>query len=143
MEAKAKRYVRFMSFEEFEKFITGQVLESCTDWRKQGQCTDSVGFCFFDDSVPPEERIEYLTGVVTMEAVAVFERLGGKPMRKSQGRYRDQEADKDIFNPLAPIPMMKVDEYSVESYSREDMRLVRLGEVISPIERKINWWKRV
>lgn len=88
MEAKAKRYVRFMSFEEFE-------------------------------------------------------RLSDEPMRKSQGRYRDQEADEDIFNPLAPIPMMKVDEYSVESYSREDMRLVRLGEVISPIERKINWWKRV
>ena len=143
MEAKAKRYVRFMSFEEFEKFITGQVLENCTDWRKQGQCTDSVGFCFFDDSVPPEERIEYLTGVVTMEAVVVFERLSDEPMRKSQGRYRDQEADEDIFNPLAPIPMMKVDEYSVESYSREDMRLVRLGEVTSPIERKINWWKRV
>lgn len=143
METKAKRYVRFMSFEEFEKFITGQALENHTDWREQGQCTDSVGFCFFDDSVPPEERIEYLTGVVTMEAVVVFERLGDEPMRKSQGRYRDQEADKNTFNLFAPIPMMRVDEYSVESYSWEDMRLVRLGEVISPIERKINWWERI
>lgn len=143
METKAKRYVRFMSFEEFEKFITGQVLENHTDWRERGQCTDSVGFCFFDDSAPPEERIEYLTGVVTMEAVVAFERLGDEPMRKSQGRYRDREADENTFNLFAPIPMMRVDEYSVESYSWEDMRLVRLGEVISQIERKINWWERI
>ncbi len=69
---KGRRYVRFMSFKEFMKYMDGLLLVNHTDWRKAAQCTDSVGFCFFDDSVEPEERIEYLTGVVTMECVWCF-----------------------------------------------------------------------
>lgn len=136
---KGKRYVRFMSFEEFVKYMDGVVLVNRTDWRKAAQCTDSVGFCFFDDSVEPEKRIEYLTGVVAMDCVAIFERVSDEPMRKSQGRYRDPEKDQDIFNLFALPPMMSVDEYSVESYSMVDMRLVRYGVVEDAFKRKIKW----
>lgn len=136
---RGKRYVRFMSFEELMKYMGGRLLVNHTDWRKAAQCTDSVGFCFFDDSIPPEKRIEYLTGVVTMDCVAIFERTTDKPMRKSQGRYRDPEKDQNIFNLLAPPPMMSVDEYSVESYSMKDMRLAMCGVVEDAFKRRIKW----
>ncbi len=132
------RYVRFMSYDELEKYMRGVKLVNNTDWRKKAQCTDSIGFCFFDDSKEPEERLEYLTGVVTMDCVAVFERISNKPMRKSKGRYRDPDKDIDIFKPV-PV-MMTVDEYSVKSYSMEDMRPVRVGVVVDPyFDKRIEW----
>ena len=141
MEMKVKRYVRFMSRKEFIGYMGGLTMENRTDWRKRAQCTDSVGFCFFDDSVPPEKRIEYLTGVVTMGIVAEFERICDRPMRQSHGRYRDPEADQNIFNLFEPPPMKQVDEYSTEKYSQADMRLVRVGVVTDPyFDRKIEWF---
>lgn len=116
-------------------------MENRTNWRERAQCTDSVGFCSFDDSVPPEKWIEYLTGVVTMEIVAVFERICDRPMRQSHGRYRDPEADQNIFNLFASPPMKQVDEYSTEKYSQADMRLVRVRVVTGPyFGRKIEWF---
>ena len=123
-----KRYVRFMGAKEFRKYLDGEELINNTDWRKQAQCTDSIGFCFFDDSVPPEERMEYLSGVVVMDVVAVFETE--KRMAESYGRYRDPDNDvsDNLFDALfAPVQMMHVKEYSTKKYSRETMKLVKYG----------------
>lgn len=49
------RYVRFMSIEELNKYLSGEKLKNNTVWRDRGDKTDSVGFCFFDDSESPEE----------------------------------------------------------------------------------------
>ena len=72
------RYVRFMSQDELDKYKAGETLRNLTDWRKRSQVTSSVGFCFFDDAVKPEKRMEYLTGVVDLDCVAVFECIDGK-----------------------------------------------------------------
>ena len=90
----------------------------------------------FNMAVKPEERIEYLAGVATMEVVAEFERISKAPMREAWGRYRDPEKD-NIFSPQ--VAMQRVKEYSVEEYSQDTMRLVRAGYVVDPFEGKIKW----
>lgn len=86
-----KRYVRFMSLEELRKYVRGEPLENHTHWG-----CGSVGFCFFDTSVEPEKRMDYLTGVVDMQVVVEFERVAGPRMRKAYGAYRDPEKDDDL-----------------------------------------------
>ena len=135
------RYVRFMSQDELDKYKAGETLKNVTDWRKKGQVTSSIGFCFFGDDVAPEKRMEYLTGVVDLDCVAVFECIDGK-MKKSSGRYRDPDKDVcvDPFDFLFnPPEMMRVDEYCTEMYSRETMRLVREGKVVDAFRRVIQW----
>ena len=129
------RYVRFMSVNELEKFKQGEVLRNNTDWSKRAS-SGSVGFCFFGDNVKPEDRIEYLTGVVCMNRVAVFEPIGGEPLRISQGSYRDPEKDSLFTYPLA---MIQVTEYSIKEYSNKTMRLVRAGKVVNAFRRVIEW----
>ena len=126
-----KRYVRFMGIKELRKYLRGEKLENHTKW-----IWGSVGFCFFDMTARPEERIEYLANVVTMEVVAEFERIDKTPMRKVMGRYRDPERD-DLFT--FPIPKQWVKEYSVEEYSQDTMRLVRVGYIADPWDGKIAW----
>ena len=77
-------YVRFMSINELKKYLSGAVLKNSTDWKRRAKNTGSVGFCFFDDSVEPAERLGYLTGVVNTECVAVFERRSMEEMKKRQ-----------------------------------------------------------
>lgn len=130
------KYVRFMGYSELTSYMQGKTLTNDTKWRQAGQCSDSEGFCFFDDSVRPEERMAYLTGIVTMDVVAIFERTSEEPMKKTQGRYRDPEKDRGIFS---PISMKFVDEYSVKNYSMNDMKLVDAGVVVGAFARKIRW----
>lgn len=131
------KYVRFMGYSELEKLLKGENLVNNTDWRKRAMVTDSVGFCFFDDSIGPEERLEYLTGVCDLDCVIVCECANEKKLRKSHGRYRDPE--KDTLLTLRPV-MMDVPEYSITSYNRDIMRPVRVGVVVDPYyDRKIEW----
>lgn len=125
------KYVRFMGKEELKKYMNGETLHNKTIWRESYGNSDSIGFCFFDDSVNPEERLKYLAGVVDMSAVAVFERAVENPMRKSTGIYRDPEND-TVENLLAAflgegIKTMEIQEYSIEEYSEKTMRLVKTG----------------
>ncbi len=129
------RYVRFMSSNELEKFKQGEVLKNNTDWSKRA-LSRSIGFCFFGNNVEPEDRIEYLTGVVCMDRVAVFEPIEGEPLRVSQGRYRDPE--KDSLSTYPP-KMMLVTEYSITEYSNKTMKLVRAGKVVDAFRRVIEW----
>lgn len=120
------KYVRFMGVLELEKYVKGETLKNDTVWRRKAQCTDSVGFCFFDTSATPESRIEYLNGVVDLSCVVVFEAVEGKKLTKSKGRYRDPA--RDDSNSLLP-PMMSVTEYSTTEYSLRDMRAVKIGAI--------------
>ena len=128
------KYVRLMGKDELRKYRNGETLRSKTIWRENAGNSDSIGFCFFDDSIDPEERLKYLTGVVDTRAVAVFERIVPDPMRKSIGIYRDPEND-TIENWLAfflgeDIKTIEVPEYSTEEYSKKTMRLVKTGTPI-------------
>lgn len=124
------RYVRFMGIDELRKYFAGETLRNHTIWSETSG-TKSVGFCFFDELVSPEKRLEYLTGVVDLSLVAVFERLDSMPMRIAQGRYRNPDKDMKDGNILelllTPPVTMRVKEYSTTEYSKESMKLVKVG----------------
>lgn len=122
-------YVRFMGRREYDLYMAGETLKNKTRWGALHR-SNSVGFCFFDTEDPPEKRMEYLTGVVDMDVVAVFRAESWKTFRKGIGEYRD--LDKDTARTLremlfTPPVTMEVPEYSTEEYSRHDMRLVNVG----------------
>ena len=129
-EGRKMKFVRFMSLLEFEKYLRGELLINETKWREEGMRSDSSGFCFFDDFVKPESRMDYLSGIVDMEVVAVFERISAAPMKKAYGHYRDPV--RDVVNNLLEALFkhaaeMEVPEYSITSYSKNTMRLVAAG----------------
>ncbi len=117
-----KKLMRFMGVNELAAFLAGQELENHTDWRKKGQRTDSKGFCFFNLSEPPEERLKYLSGIVDHSFVAVFEVEDGVKLRESSGRYAIP-GHGDVF----PPPMQKKVEYSTEWYSSRTFTIKRFG----------------
>lgn len=137
------RVCRFMGMGEFLAYMQGITLKSDTDWRRAGQASRSKGFCFFPagpDDPEPEERIVYLTGIVSMEVCAVFETDVNK-LNSSLGRYSDPET---------PLPSIQeilsgrlggiqwVQEYSRKSYNNKDFRLVKAGTP-DPWNRTIAW----
>ena len=136
------RYVRFMSEYELKRFQAGEELVNDSDWKKFNK-SESIGFCFFDDEVTPEKRMEYVSGVVNLDRVVVFEHIGGEPLKKSFGKYRDPERDispKDLFEAIfKPTTPIDVPEYSTKTYSQNTMRIVKIGKVTSILGRKIKW----
>lgn len=125
--------MRFMSLEELRKYIRGETLENHTHWG-----CGSVGFCFFDTSVKPEKRMDYLTGVVDIQVAVEFERVSGPRMRKAYGAYRDPE--KDDLMTFPPV-LQFITEYSVEKYSQDTMWIRSTG-VVDKDQRRINWFRR-
>lgn len=118
-------------------------MKNNTVWRDRGDKTDSVGFCFFDDSESPEERLEYYSRGITCttDVWAVFEQIGGEPLKKCTGIYRDPEKDNAsieqkmlealtaaLCGKFPDIPTMEVTEYSTTEYSQETLRLVAVGQ---------------
>ena len=137
------RYLRFMSIEELGKYLRGEKLKNHTVWKDRGDKTDSVGFCFFDDSESPEERLEYYSRGITCttDVWAVFEQIGGEPLKKCTGIYRDPEKDNAsieqkmleaftavLCGKFPDIPTMEVTEYSTTEYSQETLKLVAVGQ---------------
>ena len=117
-----KKLMRFMGVNELAAFLAGQELENHTDWRKRAKSTDSKGFCFFDLSEPPEERLKYLSGIVDRSFVAVFEVKDGVKLRERSGRYAIP-GHGDAF----PPPMQNKKEYSTERYSSRTFKIKCFG----------------
>lgn len=114
--------MRFMGVNELAAFLAGEELENHTDWRNKGQRTNSKGFCFFDLSEPPEERLKYLAGVVDRSFIAVFEVADGVKLRESSGRYAIPG-----HGAVFPPPMQNKVEYSTERYSSRTFTIKRFG----------------
>lgn len=138
------RLIRFMSQGELDALLTGQTLHNTRDHhRYSGGRTNSIGFCFFDLSVPPEKRMEYLTGVVDMDAVVEIDT--NAKLKKGQGLYRDPDQDEiSLINVMLGKelpPMRMIREYSTTEYSLATCRIVRIGKPL-PLEHKIIWEER-
>lgn len=139
------RLVRFMGIEEMRKYLDGETLNNYMPWGIVGKST-SVGFCFFPADPAPETRLHYVSGVVDFAVVAEFETIGPVMLRKGTGKYRDPDGDpvKDMLDAIhMQTKMMEVEEYSMKSYSRSSLRLVRMGTVVlcGHFEWKILWGK--
>lgn len=117
-----KKLMRFMGNSELSAFLAGRELENHTDWSKRSKGTKSKGFCFFDLSEPPEERLKYLIGVVDRSFIAEFEVENGVKLRESSGRYAIPG-----HGYVYPQPMQNKKEYSIERYSSRTFKIERFG----------------
>ena len=74
---------RFMSKEEFKKYMNGEELVNKKEHRAK---TNSKGFCFLDlKDFTPEEAIHFLSGIVSFDVCAVFET--NTKLNKTYGVY--------------------------------------------------------
>jgi len=117
---------RFMSKDEFDKYIAGEKLVNTTDHRKR--FSGSKGFCFFEymdwdddgvDGISPEYAYEFMHGVATMDVVAVFE--ADIQLNKSSGRYADP--DGGFFDTIW------MDEYCTTEYDNKSFHLIKYGHI--------------
>lgn len=129
---------RFMSQEEFDKYLAGEKLINTTDHRKN--FPGSVGFCFFkyrdlndyvSGSISPEYAYEFMNGVATMDVVAVFET--DQELTKSYGRYADPYGS--FFDTIW------MDEYCTTKYDNKSFHLIKYGhiECDDDFELKVVW----
>ena len=125
------RLIRFMGVEELRKYMNGETLTNITDWNKAGQRSGSKGFCFFDDSEPPEERLKYVTGVVNTKIVAIFRPVpfAKLELTESYGIYRDNKRDLPTLTDLLTwdFKEKRVREYSMTKYNAQILQLEKLG----------------
>ena len=140
------RLIRFMGFKELRKYLNGETLTNTTEWRAAGQASDSRGFCFFDDTEMPEERLPYVSGVVDTELVVMFETVpfAKIDLHEGFGRYRDTEKDMPTLEDLLTftnIKFKKVREYSLTEYSNQILRLLKVGKPIRGDGWEIDWEK--
>ena len=128
---------RFMSKNEFDKYLAGETLVNTTDHRHKH--SNSVGFCFFEyldlndknnslDGITPTYAIEFIYGVATTEIVAVFET--DKELTKSSGMYADPHG--------GWFDTMWMDEYCTEEYDNQSFCLIKYG-TIEEYSDDINW----
>lgn len=123
------KLIRFMSIEEFIKYLNGEKMNSKTQWSAISK-SNSVGICFFPADPPPEERMHYLSGVVDFELVIEFEIIGACHLRMGFGFYRDPDEElpenlEAFFD--TPVKSLKVHEYSMDQYDRKHLKVTRIG----------------
>ena len=142
------RLIRFMGAVEQNKYLNGETLTNITDWRKAGQRSGSRGFCFFDDSETPEERLPYVSGVVDTSLVAVFDTVpfARLELMESLGTYRDTERDLPTLKELltfSNLQFKKVREYSALQYNSQILHIVKVGRPERhPEGWRIDWGER-
>lgn len=125
------KLIRFMGAVELNKYLNGETLTNITDWNKAGQRSGSKGFCFFDDSEPPEERLKYVAGVVNTEIVAIFRPVpfAKLELTESYGIYRDEKRNLPTLTDLLTrdFKEKRVREYSTTKYNAQILQLEKLG----------------
>ena len=115
---------RFMSKEEYDLLMAGETLRNTTVHSAEGNKTESVGFCFFEED--PAEAIEWLSFLVDAQYCVTME-VPDDLVRESKGRYRDVEADeeRDICD---EVPMLWRKEYCTTEYSISQVRILSVTQ---------------
>lgn len=112
---------RFMSYEEFKKYMNGENLYNNKKYKAK---TNSIGFCFFDiKDFSPEFAWRFLKGAIFPDICVVFE-VDETLLRKGYGIYSDP--NKTLYELMNFIPkMIRVSEYCTENYNKEVFKLVK------------------
>ena len=111
---------RFMSKEEFDKYIKGENLINTKDHGKiYNQKTNSIGFCFLNYAhYKPEEIFHSLTFIVSMDICCIFETERNN-VRRTHGRY-SKAISKDSLERTSFI----AHEYCTTEYSKNTFKLL-------------------
>lgn len=140
------KLLRFMSNKELDDFIAGNVLCNDTNWSSGISKSGSKGFYFFpvgEQYDPPERRLSYVSGVVSLEKAVIFET--SQLFKKTYGMYRDpdEKLPESLFDMLfTPPKMIRQDEYCTTSYSEQMMRIRRIGRpiLVNRLGWEIDWY---
>ena len=107
-----RRFIRFMSEAELEKYLKGEPLINDKVHKEGG----SVGFCFFDATdIDPITAHHILSGIATLKYMVEFvveNETAERILTKSEGYYH-----------LPDTPLFEghyLTEYCTKSYSRND-----------------------
>lgn len=118
---------RFMSKEEFKKYMNGEELVNKKEHRAK---TNSKGFCFLDlTDFTPEEAIHFLSGVVSFDVCAVFET--NTKLNKTYGVYakpikKEGSILEDLINFFSGFDnTFTANEYCTTQYNKKKMKLLR------------------
>lgn len=111
-----RRFIRFMSELELEKFLKGE--ELVNEKVHNGRIKGSFGFCFFDS-----EKIDLITanhllmGIATLEYMVEFmveDDIADKILTRSKGAYHW---------PNTPLTQTTIlEEYCTKTYNRKDFK---------------------
>ena len=119
-----RRFIRFMSEKELEKYLKGERLENKTV--HNGRIKGSFGFCFFDATdLDPITAHHVLTGIATLEYMVEFiveDEIAEKLLTKSKGLYRLPET------PL--FEGKELTEYCTKSYNRDDFMPYQIWHLV-------------
>lgn len=121
---------RFMSKQEFDKYINGEILTNETIHLAK---TNSIGFCFFDfKKISPEEASNFVSGIVNMEICAVFE-TEEKYLKESYGIYHNPKyIARSFLEAVASYNDLKqrmtIKEYCTKKYSSKNFKLIKYTE---------------
>lgn len=124
---------RFMSIDEFRKYMLGYTLINNTNHHlKYNNKTNSVGFCFFNlDDFKPEEVLHCLTGIVRCQICVIFEVENSK-LIKSWGRYRKFSSIMDNginvfrnYDELIKSMSFIATEYCTKEYEKNTFKLIK------------------
>lgn len=128
------RLFRFMSIDEFNKYVNGKKLINNTNHHKENnQKTNSIGFCFLNlDEYKPEEALHFLTGIVNFSICAVFE-TNNENVRRTKGRYnilakasRPTNVYANYFELLnSEYNGFIANEYCTTKYSKDNFKLIK------------------
>lgn len=123
---------RFMSREEFFKYIHGEKLVNNTNHNKDRNFkSNSIGFCFFNYAhYNPEEIYHSVTGIVSDDICCIFE-TDKDNVKLSRGRY-SKAYDKNSNRRDSFIAK----EYCTIEYSKETFKLLKCA-----IPNWFNWEK--
>lgn len=119
--------MRCMSKVEFVRYKNGETLRNLST--HQGWKTDSIGFCFFPVGHACErieDRLHYLSGIVSFDVVAVFATKPGVWLTRSYGYYRDTSCDVDKLE-VVNSPLVKKTEFCTTVYDKDMLNLVGWG----------------
>lgn len=117
---------RFMSREEFFKYMNGETLQNK---KKHIGKTNSIGFCFLDlEEYKPEEACHFLCGIVSGDICAVFE-VEESLLNKTWGIYRKpKEYSEDVMKNTVNLILFPINftanEYCTTEYSNKDFKLI-------------------
>lgn len=111
------KVTRFMSREEFDKLMAGEKLTCTTVHATHGVNSDSVGFCFTEDT--PKVAFRYLDGVVNADVWVTFEFPDGY-LTESRGLYADH-SEGARFGDMVVKREWCCTEYSLDVASVVDM----------------------
>lgn len=118
------KVMRFMSLAEFNKYLTGEVLQNYEDHKAR---TDAIGFCFLDaDEYGANDAYHFLSGVVSSEICAIFEVPDHTPFKHGTGQFADPAARAlSIMEAMFNTDTIDVKEYSITEYSDKQFKLVQ------------------